>query len=144
MTAPKSLALLLMPLLLAGCLQTRSGRPGSVTVQNERLRERKSDDAEPIRWRQIVVGSPPNQKVEGYLKTELIQGMPPETRHQYWIYDRDFQIVGRISPRGMTWRRDAFGREQRLGNFHVKHGVISILGHLDEIEINLVRMPPPA
>jgi len=136
--------LLALP-LLAGCLQTRTGRPEDRVLQNQANRQRASrDDATPVSWRQIVVGSPPNQKLAGYLKTDLIPGMPEETRHQYWVYDRDFQIIGGVSPRGVTWRRDPFGREQQLGNFHVKHAVLAILGHYEENEVELVKMPPPA
>lgn len=148
MTTPRLILLVVLLVgvpLLSGCLQTRTGRPEDRVLENEQRRLRASDDdATPVRWMQIVIGSPPSQKLAGYLKTELIPGMPEETRNQYWVYDRDFDVVGRVSPRGMTWRRDPFGREQKLGNFHVKHAVLSILGHYEEIEINLVKMPPPA
>lgn len=144
MTFPRLMLLLALP-LLGGCLQTRNGRPEGRVLQNAANRQRASDDdATPVSWRQIVIGSPPNQKLAGYLKTDLIPGMPEETRNQYWVYDRDFQIIGHVSPRGLTWRRDPFGREQKLGHFNTKHAVLAILGHFEELEINLVKMPPPA
>lgn len=145
MTPPLKPLLLLLPCaLLAGCLTTRQGRPGQRTVVNQTVRRERNTHADPVRWRQIVLGSPPKQKLSGYVKTELIRGAPPETRYQQWIYDTDFNLIGHQSPLGVTWRVDALGRRQKLGSFNLKHAILSIFGYLDEAEVNLVRMPPPA
>ena len=82
-------------LLLSGCLGTYTGRPERRGARNVESRTRP-DLAKPGIWRQVIIGQPPKEILEGYLNT---------TRGgSHWVYDAEFLLIGRISPAGRTMR----------------------------------------
>lgn len=138
MTRTAVVLLLLLP--LAGCLATHNGRPEHAGARIEARGPR--DLARPVRWRQILFGAGKSEQRVGYLRSEPIgEGTDPPLLHQ--VYDLNMELVGRISPNGITYRMDPFGREQHLGSFTVEHALLTIWTRTEEAEVRLLPMPQP-
>ena len=90
--------LLLLP--LTGCLATRNGRPEHTSARGIKAHGPR-DLPRPVRWRQVVFGAGKSEQRMGYLRSEPIgEGSDPPLLHQ--VYDLDMELVGRISPDGIT------------------------------------------
>lgn len=86
----------------------------------------------------------PRPKLRGYVKTvPLDVGVRDERPEMYLVYDDDFTLVGRISPRGEVVRLEVRGDETNLGTFYLPKGILLLLtGDLGQ-ELTLAAMPAP-
>lgn len=124
-----------------GCLDTRTGHPDEIGTRNVQEFSR-TDSAAPAEWQRVLIGAP-RPKVRGYVKsTPIILGHRQEGR-LHFVYDPDFRLVGRVSPRGETQRIDARGDEHHEGSFKLDHAVLLLLGGAADDEVKLTSMPDP-
>lgn len=130
--------LLLLPLLLAGCLGTEHGRPEGRGSRNVKTHGR-SDAAEPHVWQQVYLGEPPRPTLVGYVKTDD-QGVESGT---HWLFDIDLHLVGRVTPRGDTYRIHLGGEEESVGHYQLHHAVLRVFGREKETLVTFTRMPAP-
>jgi len=141
-TPPSPLRLLAVAAaaLATGCLGHHHGDPYDYEAPQTRIRAnvRTPEVAKaPVTWKRIILGSPPRQRIAGYLETESFGS------GQRWIYDRDFRLVGRISPAGLSFRYDPFGREVPLGSYDLEFSILSIFERSEDVEVSFRRVPPP-
>ncbi|MBX3470081.1 MAG: hypothetical protein KF878_24660 [Planctomycetes bacterium] len=125
----------------AGCAGTRTGHPDRIGSRNVQEFSR-FDRAEPVSWRRVLVGVP-RPRVRGYVKSARVDFEHREEGLVHFIYDSDFKLIGRVSPRGETLRIDRDGRERREGSFRVEHAVLLLLNAGREEEVKLAPMPDP-
>lgn len=128
---------ILLSLLLTGCLGVNTGRPEGRGARNVKSTTRK-DVAVAIDWSQILLGAGPKAKLMGYLKT-----MPTADGRTHWVYDTQFKLVGRVSPRGQTIAIRRNGREVTEGHFGLRHAMLKLFGHDKDRPITFRVMPPP-
>jgi len=121
-------------LLLTGCLGTFTGRPERRGPRSIESRSRP-DVASPGIWRQVIIGQPPTETLEGYLHTD--------GSGSHWVYDAEFLLIGRISPAGRTIRVTLRDGEKDLGSYALQHSMLRLFRHAKSTEVNLARMPPP-
>jgi hypothetical protein len=74
----------------------------------------------------------------GYLRTEE-RG---QNRGGHVVYDPDFRIVGRISPKGNTVRV-VQGVERSVGGYALKNALRRLYLRDLRVEVNLKSMPAP-
>lgn len=138
---PRSILPLVLVLVAPGCLGTRHGRPERIGTRNVQEFSR-SDLAEPIEWRRVLVGAP-RPKVRGYVKTTTVELRRRAESSFHFVYDSDFQLVGRVSSTGETRRIDADGRETAEGSYSLEHAALVLLGGSREDQVTLAPMPDP-
>lgn len=138
-------ALLVLP---AGCLNTHTGlvprnaRPETVGAQGADQVETRYG------WSRISIGALPRPKPYGFLRTQrLTRGDPggseDEVREARWLYDRDWNLVGCVSPRGATMRYDERGRSELLGNMELDDAVRAVYDVRTRDEVHYAKMPAP-
>lgn len=135
--ASLALALVATP----GCLGTRTGRPDQLGSRNVQEFSR-SDTAPPTEWQRVLIGAP-RPKVRGYVKSTPVTLGRREEGRIHFVYDPDFNLVGRVSPRGETQRIDARGDEHHEGSFKLEHAVLLLLGGGADDVVKLTSMPDP-
>lgn len=140
-TTTLRLASLGLALVTAGCLGTRTGHPEHIGSRNVQEFSR-TDKAEPTLWRRVLIGAP-RPKVRGYVQSSRVDLGRREEGSFHFVYDPDFTLVGRVSPRGETYRIDARGDERRQGSFMLEHAVLLLLDGGADDEVKLVTMPEP-
>jgi hypothetical protein len=134
---PRLILALGLTAVLAGCLGVNHGHPESRGPRYVSSQKR-ADVATPVRWRQIFLGSPPKPVMAGYLRTEE-RG---QNRGGHVVYDPDFRIVGRISPKGNTVRV-VQGVERSVGGYALKNALRRLYLRDLRVEVNLKSMPAP-
>lgn len=134
--------LLVAPALffLAGCLGNYNGDPearGSRSVE-ERTR---TDLAEPVLWRRAYLGAGKREKLLGYVKSKRHgEGTRGATN---FLYDTNFNLIARVSPRGELTRIDPRGRETWKGNFTLKLAILTAFDYTSLKTIVLKPMQDP-
>lgn len=124
-----------------GCLGTRTGHPDEIGTRNVREFSR-TDSAEATEWQRVLIGAP-RPKVRGYVKSSPVTLGHRQEGRIHFVYDPDFRLVGRVSPRGETQRIDARGDEHHEGSFKLEHAVLLLLGGAANDEVKLTSMPNP-
>ena len=134
---PRNLFVLGLAAALAGCLGVNHGHPETRGPRYISSQQR-ADVATPVRWRQILLGSPPKPLMAGYLRSED-RG---RNRGGHVVYDPDFRIIGRISPKGNTIRI-VQGVERNVGGYALKNALRRLYLRDLRTEVSLKPMPAP-
>ena len=134
---PRNLLVLGLATALAGCLGVNHGHPETRGPRYVSSQPRV-DVATPVRWRQIVLGSPPKPVMAGYMRSEE----HGQNRGGHVVYDPDFRIIGRISPKGHTVRI-VQGVERSVGGYALKNALRRLFLMGLRTEVSLKAMPAP-
>lgn len=124
---------------LAGCLGVHTGHPesrGPRSVESQHFAA--AQRATPVRWKAIYLGAPPKPAHVGYLRTAS-GGL---NRGGHTVFDPDFNVIGRISPKGNTVRI-VQGVERNVGGYALKHAILRLHLRAKETEVDLRDMPAP-
>lgn len=127
-------------LLASGCVGHYTGHPEKRGPRNIETRTRP-DLAKKIEWRKIMRGAGTRSVPLGYVKTDTRAQAGGEAT--YWIYNMEFVLVGRVSPRGSVTEVSADGQEKWGGNYSLTLACLHLFGYTSLKTIRFVDMPPP-
>ncbi|MBL4844139.1 MAG: hypothetical protein JKY65_01320 [Planctomycetes bacterium] len=134
-------ALILAATLLAtGCVGNYNGLPTERGPRNIKARTRP-DLAKKVQWRKIMVGAGKTQSLLGYVRTD--SGAHAGGAATYWIYNKAFVMVGRVSPRGSVVTIDPAGQEKWTGNYSLPLACLHLFGYQTRKTILFESMPAP-
>lgn len=141
---PVALSLGLLLAVPAGCA-THSGRPvppGQKPIFVSQARIPGLNAPLPDDWHRVFVGELPRPKLEGYMRTRVVQ----ENDHAltlHWVYDSQFNLAGVMTDLGKTTRFDRHGKPEYLGTLSTEEGLLAILGHDQVAAVHISDMPAP-
>jgi len=127
-------------LLASGCVGHYTGHPEQRGPRNIESRTRP-DLAKKVEWRKIMRGAGTRSVPLGYVKTDARARAGGAAT--YWIYNMEFVLVGRVSPRGSVTAISAEGQEKWAGNYSLKLACLHLFGYTSLKTIRFVNMPPP-
>lgn len=127
-------------MLAAGCVGHYTGHPDQRGPRNIESRTRP-DLAKKIEWRKIMRGAGKSSVPLGYVRTDARARAGGSAT--YWIYNTDFVLIGRVSPRGSVTRISPSGEEKWAGNYSLDLACLELFGYTSRKTILFVDMPPP-
>lgn len=132
--------ILALSLLAAGCVGNYTGHPeqrGPRTIESRT----RPDLAKKVEWRKIMRGAGTRSVLLGYVRTDTRARAGGAAT--YWIYNTDFVMVGRVSPRGQVMAIAPDRTETWAGNYSLKLACLQLFGYTTLKTIRFVGMPPP-
>ncbi len=133
-------------LLLAGCLDTRDGRPLRPGTKPTFVSQSKIPGLNaplPDHWSRVFIGTLPRPRLEGYLRTHAARGQE-DTLVLHWVYDNRMHLAGMIGDYGKTARIDQQGRTHYMGTFPLDQSLLAIFGYEEVAPVQFIAMPKPA
>lgn len=127
-------------LLSTGCVGNYTGRPDQRGPRAINAHSRP-DLARRVEWRRIMRGAGTSAVLMGYVRTDgrARAGQQPS----YWIYNDEFVLTGRVSPRGRVMKINLDGSEEWVGNYTLELACLRVFGFQSKKTILFEPMPEP-
>jgi hypothetical protein len=139
----------LVPIAAAtGCLDTHTGLKPRGSKPETAMLHSANDDETRYGWSRISIGVLPRPTPYGFMRTQKLGRDDPggalgETREVHWLYDRDWNLVGCMSPRGATTRFNPHGDPEFLGNMQLDDAIRAVFDVRTRDEVLYIKMPTP-
>ena len=134
-------ALILTATLIAtGCVGTYTGLPTERGPRNIRARTRP-DLAKKVEWRKILIGAGKTSELYGYVRTDPKAQAGGAATH--WVYNKEFVLIARVSPRGSVRKISPSGKEKWSGNYSLPLACLHLFGFETRKNVTLAPMDPP-